>query len=148
MYQYSLEYFVRLFKVRLDVTEKSDDVRKRCRILRADLTMGFFENICRGLFEKHKTLFAFMIAMKIDRNENRVQPREWNYFLRGPDKLNEEDLEGKPDWVKTDKIWESLVGLEKVHTHFNNFKNSFIRKIEGKENPEYAGNQWRKVIDS
>lgn len=92
--------------MRLASTEKSDDVEERCRILRADLTKGFFENICRGLFEKHKTLFAFMIAMKIDKGELRVLPREWNYFLRGPDKLTPEELAGKPDWIKSNYIWE------------------------------------------
>lgn len=101
MYQYSLDYFVKLFKIRLDKTEKAEDVRKRCKLIRADITKGFYENICRGLFEKHKILFAFMIAMKIDRNEGRVNPREWNYFLRGPDKLTEDELMGKPIWIKS-----------------------------------------------
>jgi dynein heavy chain len=121
MYQYSLEFFVKLFKMRLASTEKSDDVKERCKILRRDLTSGFYENICRGLFEKHKILFAFLIAMKIDRNEGRVSTREWNYFLRGSDKLTDEELKGRPDWV-LEKVWMELVGLERVDTNFQGFK--------------------------
>jgi hypothetical protein len=51
-----------------------------------------------------------MISMKIDRNEGRVSAREWNFFIRGSDKLTEEELEGRPDWCK-EKVWENLMGL-------------------------------------
>ena len=43
-----------------------------------------------------------MIATKIDRNEGRISKKEWNYLCRGPTKMKEEELVGKPDWIKTD----------------------------------------------
>ena len=72
MYQYSLEFFVTLFKIRLDSTEKVDDVEKRCQILIEDVTISLYVNICRGLFEKDKLLYAFMLASKIQRNEGDI----------------------------------------------------------------------------
>jgi len=76
MYQYSLEFFVQLFKNYLDQSEKSEDVKKRCSNIREYITIRFYQNVCRGLFERHKLLFAFMIATKIDRNERRITTRE------------------------------------------------------------------------
>jgi len=110
MYQYSLEYFRNLFKLRLEKTEKADDVKARCEILRADMTTAFYENICRGLFERHKLLFAFMLASKIDRNEGRITGGEWEYFCRGGLKLLDEDLALRPDWI-AEKEWTQIVGL-------------------------------------
>ncbi len=83
------------------MTEKSDDVKVRCNILKKDITISVYENICRGLFEKHKLLFAFMLAAKIDRNEGRVSKPEWDFFCRGGTSLPEEELTGKPDFIVT-----------------------------------------------
>merc|ERR1719399_1505044 len=61
MYQYSLQFFVSLFQQRLQVSEKNDDLKQRIQILLDDFTSFIFINICRGLFEDHKLMFAFMI---------------------------------------------------------------------------------------
>lgn len=65
MYQYSLEFFNSLFKLRLNKSEKSEDLDRRLNILIEDITCSFFVNICRGLFEEHKLLYAFLNAIKI-----------------------------------------------------------------------------------
>jgi len=65
MYQYSLEFFNSLFKLRLNKSEKSDDLDMRLNILIDDVTSSFFLNICRGLFEEHKLLYAFLNAIQI-----------------------------------------------------------------------------------
>jgi dynein heavy chain, axonemal len=65
MYQYSLEYFMKLFKRRLEITEKREKVTERISLLIGDITESFYLNICRGLFEKDKLLYSFMIASKI-----------------------------------------------------------------------------------
>lgn len=43
--------------------------------------------------------------------------REWNYFLRGADKLTDEELKGRPNWIK-EKVWDQIAGLERVDTNF------------------------------
>ena len=45
-----------------------------------------FLNFCilfRGLFEKHKLLFSFMLCVEILRESGDILDEEWNFFLRG-----------------------------------------------------------------
>ena len=83
MYQYSLEFFMKLFKIRLDKSEMSEDLQKRLEILIDDVTKNFYESICRGLFEKDKLLYSFLITSSVLRRDSKISNIEWNFFLRG-----------------------------------------------------------------
>ena len=83
MYQYSLDFFMKLFKRRLEVTEKKENLQDRISLLISDITESFYLNICRGLFEKDKLLYSFMMASKIQLYDQSINDDEWNFFLRG-----------------------------------------------------------------
>jgi dynein heavy chain, axonemal len=69
MYQYSLEFFSKLFNLRLDKSQKAEDIETRLKILLLDITESFYVNICRGLFEKDKLLYSFLIACSLLRRK-------------------------------------------------------------------------------
>jgi len=52
MYQYSLAWFVNLFKMTIDNTDPVDDVKGRISSLISAFTYALFNNVCRSLFEK------------------------------------------------------------------------------------------------
>jgi len=83
MYQYSLEFFMKLFRIRLDKSAASDQLAGRLEILINDLTKSFYESICRGLFEKDKLLYSFLITSSVLRRADRIAVPEWNFLLRG-----------------------------------------------------------------
>jgi len=83
MYQFSLAYFTGLFNRCIDLSEKSADLPTRLANLSAYLTNSSYVNICRGLFERHKILYSFLMCISILKEQGRVGPAEFGLLLRG-----------------------------------------------------------------
>ena len=130
MYQYSLEFFARLFNRRLDKSEKSDQLEKRLDILINDITESFFTNICRGLFERDKLLYSFLNSSSILKRSNDITVDEWNFFLRGSSTDFSASVRDV-DYI-SDEVYKKLLGLEESHGNFVGILNSF--KDRGKLN--------------
>ncbi|MCQ2818641.1 MAG: hypothetical protein MJ252_15340, partial [archaeon] len=88
MYNYSLEYFLGLFNQRLVKSKKSNDIHERVEILINDITIRFYEKISRGLFEKDKLLYSFMIVVAKLQNDEVIKQSAWNFFIRGAPSFN------------------------------------------------------------
>lgn len=48
-----------------------------------DITISFYQNICRGLFEEHKLLYSFLNAIRINLDKLKLRPLEWAFLLSG-----------------------------------------------------------------
>jgi len=125
MYQYSLEFFTKLFNKRLEKSEKSEILEERLKILILDITESFYTNICRGLFEKDKLLYSFLNAANILRKadgDNAISFDEWSFFLRGS-MTDFSNRENKIDYID-DKIFRGILGLEETHPNFKDLSKS------------------------
>jgi len=118
MYQYSLEFFIKLFKKRLEASEQSPDPKIRLKIIVEDITRSFYVNICRGLFEKDKLLFSFLMAIKIKMADGGISSRLWNFFLRGPSQEPRENQEPIP--YLSDKIYKNVLSLAELSNVYKN----------------------------
>lgn len=83
MYQNSLEYVKVLFNKAIDATTKSEVLDTRLDSLTDVITKTIFVNVSRGLFERDKLIFSFLICTSIDRNTNDISSVGWSIMLRG-----------------------------------------------------------------
>ena len=77
MYQFSLNYFKRLFKIVIEQSESSNNLEHRIQILLTSITETIYINVCRGLFNAHKRIFSFLMTIKIQLNFMDVSNAEW-----------------------------------------------------------------------
>jgi len=138
MYQYSLNYFIKLFKHIIINSEASDDIEKRVEILMKSTTELVYTNICRGLFNTHKLIFSFLIAFQICKSAGEINEEEWGMILRGVmvDKNTKEYKNPDPELI-TEKQWNYILNLEHVHENFTDLPEQFERNLT----------QWRQWIN-
>jgi dynein heavy chain len=67
----------------MDQSEWSDDNETRLNNLINKITRVIYTNVSRGLFEAHKLIYSFLIAISIEKQENRLDNSLWNVYLRG-----------------------------------------------------------------
>jgi dynein heavy chain len=109
--------------MRLEKSEKSEDLEKRLEILISDITREIYFSICRGLFEKDKLLYSFLNTTSILKRSNDIDIDEWNFFLRGS-LVDYTQKEHRVDYLDQAKVI-SLFGLEDAHVNFKNLVRSF-----------------------
>eukprot|EP01059_Diplonema_ambulator_P016445 TRINITY_DN279_c0_g3_i1.p1 TRINITY_DN279_c0_g3~~TRINITY_DN279_c0_g3_i1.p1 ORF type:complete len:4125 (+),score=1634.24 TRINITY_DN279_c0_g3_i1:116-12490(+) len=114
MYQYSLDFFKGQFQQTLQRTEKTDDIDKRTAILIPAVTSDTYNTVCRGLFEKDKQLFAFLMVSHIFRESGDISDDEWAFMLRGSAGLRPHDPKPKPDFID-EMPWNDVQMLGEMH---------------------------------
>ncbi|XP_046391604.1 dynein axonemal heavy chain 6 [Ischnura elegans] len=129
MYQYSLKYFNQLFNLVIETSEKSSDLEERLNILLDQTTLSVYTNVSRGLFEKHKLVFSFMLCCDILMNAGKLSVDYWNFLLRGPLSTNP-DAPKKPDMAfLTDGMWNAVNFLEDNFPSFTDLRKNVGREI-------------------
>ncbi len=80
-YQYSLEWFATIF---VESIESADKARGAARLdaLNRSFLSKLYINICRSLFEKDKTLFSFLTAIKMLAFDGELNQRELTLLLQ------------------------------------------------------------------
>lgn len=126
MYQYSLMWFTNLFIMGVENSVPSNKLEERLENLNSYFTYSLYENICRSLFERHKLLFSFLLAVKILFGKGDMDENEWRYFLTGPS--GDIHIPDNPtSWI-SETAWpdvyrqfygmETLPCLEGIEIHF------------------------------
>jgi len=118
MYQYSLQWFTRLFGIGIDESPDAVEINARVQNLIDYFTYKLYVNICRSLFEKHKLLFSFITSIAILRGNGEIDSNEWRFLISGQGMSNPEELKNPdPSWIVT-RAWESICALSTL----SNFK--------------------------
>jgi len=60
------------------------------------ITKLIYVNVSRGLFEKDKLIFSYLITTSILRNRGDITPISWNLLLRGVQMISDEQKKKQP----------------------------------------------------
>lgn len=114
MYQNSLQQFLVQFDFSLLNADSSLLVSKRIGNIIKHLTYNIFKYKCRGLYEKHKTLFTILMTLKIDLDIGKITRNQFEYFIKGGASVSMNDINPKPfEWI-TDVCWLNLGSLQNI----------------------------------
>jgi dynein heavy chain len=140
MYQYSLQFFVTLFKQSMDRAPSSDSVPERVKLMINVITQDVYTQVCRGLFEKDKKLFSFLIAVQIMRLElATISPEEWAFFLTKGTFIDEAALPDNPATnLISNIVLSALVNLEQMPAF-----EGFLAAVAGE-----SADDWHSWINS
>ncbi|BFZ25685.1 hypothetical protein BsWGS_28724 [Bradybaena similaris] len=128
MYQFSLKYFKQLFNMTIETSEKSRDLATRLKTCLDETTKCIYNNVARGLFEKHKLMFSFMLCGEIMRTAGDITDAEWNFFLRGAAGAIDKQRPSKPEveWLQR-HIWHMACDLNDNFEIFKGIQNDLTK---------------------
>ncbi|OQR93149.1 dynein heavy chain [Achlya hypogyna] len=137
VYQYSLSWFIALFVLSINQSDKSPDLHERLKLLDTHFTFSLYRNICRSLLEKDKLMFSFLLTISIMQGRNEIDASEWYFFLTGGLAVAETPPPNPAvDWF-ADKQWNELVRLSNLPA-FPGLAAEFKTYTE----------QWKAIYDS
>jgi dynein heavy chain len=116
MYQYSLQYFTTMYTTQIQRAKPSTDLGTRLTSLLTALVHATYDNLCLGLFEKDKLLFAFLMAARIAMQSGEITEQEFTFFLRGSTaEVAQPETNPCPDFLKQ-SVWLELLscGLDSL----------------------------------
>ncbi|XP_043277760.1 dynein axonemal heavy chain 2 [Venturia canescens] len=115
MYQFSLDSYINIFNVSIERSPKIADLDERIEALNEFHTYAVYKNTCRGLFEHHKLLFSFHMCIKILEDQNKINPSEYDFLLRGGIVLDRENQPDNPvrNWLP-DEAWDNIIAFDKL----------------------------------
>ena len=156
MYQYSLQWFQRLFRAGCRNSQPDPETAERVKNLNNYFTLSLYQNVCRSLFERHKLLFSFLLCMKILFGDNSVNMVEWRFFLSGASgqidvKPNPTDWLDDLEWVQ---VYEQLYCMDKleafrgIEAYFIEFHKKFKKIYDATEaHKEKMPGEWEERLN-
>lgn len=114
MYQNSLAYVKQLFNKAIAESPAAPTIEERLEILIDRITRILYTNISRGLFERDKLIYSFLIATSIRKHLDELDMGVWNAFLRGPTVATAEESAAQPARPEmiSELLWDTLYAGE------------------------------------
>lgn len=136
MYQYSLVWFINLYVMSIENSEKSTDLSERIQKLNAHFTESIYRNVCRSLLERHKLLFSFILCVQLAKGRGDIDDNTWRFLLTGGVGLDNPYPNPAPEWL-IDKSWSEIVRASDLPS-----LKSLMSHV--KQN----SNKWKAIYDS
>jgi len=136
VYQYSLTWFINLFIMSINKSEKGRDVAKRLENLDSHFTYSLYKNVCRSLLEKDKLLFSFLLTIRIMGGKGLIDQQEWFFLLTGGVGMENKNPNPATEWLSA-RSWDEVCRLGEMEKYAT-FREDFVENLAG----------WKSIYDS
>jgi dynein heavy chain, axonemal len=110
----------------IDRSEPAKLPSKRIQNIIDYQTYEIYLYIQRGLFERHKLLFALMLTNKVQLSAGATKASDIDVFLKGGGALDIASVRKKPkDWIP-DNVWLNVIALSQMDS-FRDIPDSVFR---------------------
>uniref|UniRef100_A0A182J7V8 Uncharacterized protein n=1 Tax=Anopheles atroparvus TaxID=41427 RepID=A0A182J7V8_ANOAO len=115
LYRYSLGWYKGLFLVSLERSGRVQQVAERKRRIDEYHTYNVFRNVCRGLFDYDRKLFAFYMCIRLLFAEEAMSAREYHFLVNGARTVDRTEQMENPcrGWL-TEAHWDQLTDLDRL----------------------------------
>ena len=129
MYEVSLALYMVVFLASLARAEPDSLLENRLDNIIATLTLDCYAYTCRGIFETHKLMFSFQMALQIQAGDGLLEREQLDFFLKG--NLSLEKCKDKPpgDWFP-EQGWHDLQRLVTMGDQFANLPADLLRSTD------------------
>ena len=114
MYETSLDSFLTVFHTAMDLSKADPVLESRIRIMLDTITREIYDFTCTGIFERHRLLFSFQLAAKLDAN---LTKPELDFFLKGDTGLSDPSTPSPVPWLAMDR-WKDLAAVAEASDVF------------------------------
>ena len=109
MYQFSMEWFLAIFKKGINEAERIKDINERVKNIIFKCREMLFMSVLPSIQENDKLLFAFLISIKVQQFEGQIEPWNLTFFLTGMCGLA--TTEENQTTFLSDKSWREMLQL-------------------------------------
>ena len=117
MYELSLALYMVVFQQALERSEVDVILENRLENIIATLTDSCYKYTCRGIFETHKLMFSFQMALQIMAGEGELNRGQLDFFLKGNLSL-EKTSEKLPGAWMSEAGWHDMQQLVTMGSQF------------------------------
>ncbi|OHS98393.1 Dynein heavy chain family protein [Tritrichomonas foetus] len=133
MYQFSLKWFVPLFRTAISECEHTNDHLQTILALHKSIAKEFYTSVSYSLFSRHKLLFSALMTFRILLSEKKITHSELAYFISPATTSDPNGI----SWM-SEEDWKYIGALPELNNHFKNLV----------DHMHYNKVQWQKYIDS
>jgi hypothetical protein len=137
MYQYSLHYVIKIFKSAIRRSEQCKLISDRLDLLITNISTEIYKNISRGLFERHKLIFSFLMSCRIGLADHQISESSWEMLLRGTTSFGRGTNPSNPDpSFISEEAWNVICKMSEKNYIYSTMCQSIYHNLE----------EWKKAI--
>jgi dynein heavy chain len=130
MYEYSLSAFLHdVFGLSITKSDPSFEISIRLQNIINAVTYNVYCYVCMGIFERHKLMLSFQIAIRLLAQCGRMDAAELEFFLRGC-VLASKDFPSKTLTWLTERQWYDICKLAQICEVFARLVDDVTRNAE------------------